>query len=900
MNHPLLNIPSPLAPLRTITFLFTDIEGSSLLWEHHPDAMTSVIEQHDRLLSSICTQKGGYVFKRMGDGICAAFEAPLSALTAAIQIQRALAIEHWENIDSLKVRIGIHTGVAVWRENDYFGQALNRVARIMSAAHGGQILISGVTAELLKDFGSDDWSLRHLGEHRFKGLERSEHLYQVLAENLESQFPFPRTLKEIPNNLPRLTTSFIGRVKELDEVKRLIASHTLLTLVGSGGTGKTRMALEAATDTVADYEDGIWLVELALISDGRHVLEAIAAVFELRSEGNTCLEELLPNYLRSKHLLLLLDNCEHVTAECREVVRKILYHCPKLHIVATSRNPLGVSGEVVWNVPPLELTSRDSRYLRNDPHLVQIISQCDAVQLFAERAVAVKPDFVITSQNALSVAKICARLDGIPLAIELAAARIKVMTAEQIVERLKEGFGFLRSNRNDVLPHQQTLEKLISWSYELLTHKEQLLLSRLAVFSRGRALKAVEAVCSGDGIERDEIIDLIQQLIDKSLLSVEAGPAHESRYTLTETLWEFVRKKFEASEEFYRIQERHLDYFLAYAEEIRPKLLTKDQLRWLEIASAERMNFQKAVEYALVTPSGPEKCLRLVSALERLWEIQGNNLQESLDYARRALERPGAEEPSVFRAEALLAAARLSWCLALNDEARRFYQLGLENYQKHGIEPKVELAQCLLGFIERNDGHLDIAEKIFHSGLAAGKRLHHPLLIATALNGLGTICQDRGDYLSARQYKDESLNFYRQVGDRWVVAIILWSVARAALAQEDVATATNALEELLAIARSFRNRWLVHYALIGFGSLKLFLGKPRQAARILAAAEILKEELGVGSFRITQVEHEHLLRRLREALPADELADIWREGRSTNLKQLIEELEISRKSKGRT
>ncbi len=897
MNHPLLNIPSPLAPLRTITFLFTDIEGSSLLWEHHPDAMASVIEQHDRLLSSLCTQKGGYVFKRMGDGICAAFEAPLSAITAAIQIQRTLAIEHWEGIDCLRVRIGIHTGVAVWRENDYFGQALNRVARIMSAAHGGQILISRVTAELLKDFGSDNWSLRHLGEHRLKGLERSEHLYQVLAESLESQFPFLRTLEEIPNNLPRLTTSFIGRVKELDEVKRLIASHTLLTLVGSGGTGKTRMALEAATDTVADYPDGIWLVELALISDGHHVLEAIAAAFELRSEGNTYLEEVLLNYLRSKNLLLLLDNCEHVTAECTEVVRKILHHCPKVHIVATSRNPLGVSGETVWNVPPLELTALDSRYLRNDPHLIQTISQCDAVKLFTERAITVKPDFAITSQNARSVAKICSRLDGIPLAIELAAARIKVMTAEQIVERLKEGFGFLRSNRADVLPHQQTLEKLISWSYELLTHKEQILLSRLAVFSPGRTLKAVEAVCSGGGIGREEIIDLIQQLIDKSLLSVEDGPAHESRYTLTETLWEFVREKFEASEEFHRIQERHLDYFLAYAEEIRPNLLTKDQLLWLEIASAERMNFQKAVEHALVTPSGSEKCLRLVSALERLWEIQGNNLQESLNYTRRALERPGAEEPSVFRAKALLAAARLSWCLELNDEARRFYQLGLELYQKHGVKPKVELARCLLGFIERNDGHLDIAEKIFHSGLAAGKKLHYPLLTAAALNGLGTICQDRGDYLSARQYKDESLRLYRQAGYRWVVALILWSVARAALAQEDVATATNALEEFLMIARSFRNGRLIYYALIGFGNLKLFLGKPRQAARILATAEALKEELGVGSLGIKQVEREQLVRRLKEALPADELADIWREGRSANLKQLIEELEISRTRK---
>ncbi|PWU10813.1 MAG: adenylate/guanylate cyclase domain-containing protein [Verrucomicrobia bacterium] len=894
MNQPLLTIPSSSVPLGTVTFLFTDIEGSSLLWERCPDAMTSVIEQHDHLLSSLCIQKGGYVFKRMGDGICAAFEAPLSALTAAIQIQRALAIKSWEVIGGLRVRIGIHTGVAVWRENDYFGQALNRVARIMSAAHGGQILISGVTAELLKDFSSDQWSLRHLGEHRLKGLERSEHLYQVLGENLESQFPFPRTLEQIPNNLPRLTTSFIGRLKELDEVKRLIASYNLVTLVGSGGTGKTRMAVEAAIDVVADYPDGSWLVELALISDEDHVLEAIATVLEIRSEGNICFEESLLNYLGPKNLLLLLDNCEHVTTGCAAVVQKILYHCPKVHIVATSRNPLGVAGEVVWNVPPLGLAIPKSRYLGSDPNFVKTISQCDAVKLFAERAAAVRPDFAITPQNALAVAKICSRLDGIPLAIELAAARIKVMTAEQIVERLKEGFGFLRSNRKDVLPRQQTLKKLISWSYELLTQKEQLLLSRLAVFSRGRTLKAVEAVCSGEGIDRDEIIDLIQQLIDKSLIAVEEGPAREVHYILTESLWEFIREKFEASEEFHRIQERHLDYFLAYAEELRPKLLTKDQLRWLGIASAERMNFQKAVEYALVTSSGPEKCLRLVAALERLWEIQGNNLQESLNYTRRALARPEAEEPSIFRAEALLAAARLSWCLELNDEARRFYQLGLELYQKHGVEPKVELARCLLGFIERNDGHLDIAEKLFHSGLAAGKRLRHTLLTAAALNGLGTICQDRGDYFSARQYKDESLKLYRQAGDRWVVAIILWSVARAALAQKDVVTATNALEELLMIARSYRNRWLIHYALTGFGHLKLFLGKPRQAARILAAAETLKEELGLGSVTIKQIEREDLMRRLEKALPPDELADIWHEGRSANLKQLIEELEISR------
>ncbi len=893
MNPIFDHIPSLSVPLGIVTFLFTDIEGSSLLWERSPDAMAAVIARHDQLLTSLCAEKNGYVFKRMGDGICVAFETPLSALTTAIRIQHALAIECWQGIPRLKVRIGIHTGVAVWRENDYFGQTLNRISRIMSAAHGGQILISGLTTELLKDFPSNDWSLRHLGEHRLKGLERPEHLYQVLSKNLESHFAPPRTLEEIPNNLPRLTTSFIGRVKELDEVKRLLESHALLTLVGPGGTGKTRMSLEAATDVVANYPDGAWVVELALIPENHRVLEATTAVFDLRSAGKAGHEEVLLNYLRPKQLLLLLDNCEHVTAGCAELTRKILRHCPKVHVLATSRNPLGVSGEAVWSVPPLGLAISDSQLLEHDPALIEQISHYDAVKLFVDRAVAAKPDFAITPQNALSVAKICFRLDGIPLAIELAAARIKVMTAEQIVERLKRGFGFLRSHQEDVLPHQQTLKKLIDWSYELLTPQEQILLLRMAVFGRGRTLKAVEAVCSGHGIDREEIIDLIQQLIDKSLLSVEEGAAHEPRYTLTETVWEFIREKFEASAEFNRIQERHLDYFLAYAEEIRPKLLTKDQLHWLEVAYAERTNFQRAFEHALVTPSGPEKSLRLVSALERLWEIQGN-LRESLNHARRALERPGADQPTVFRANALLAAGRLCWCLDLNDDARRFYQLSADLYQKHGIEPQTELARCLLGFIERNDGHIDIAEQLFRSGLAAGRRFHHPFLTAVSLNGLGTIAQDRGDYPQARQFKEESLNLYRQVGDRWVLAIILWGVARAALAQEDVCTATNALEELLVTARNFKNRWLIRYALNGFGHLKLFLGKPRQAARILATAEVLGEELGLGSLTIKEAEHENVLHSLRELLPSEELADIWREGRSVNLMQLMEELEITK------
>lgn len=504
------------AQVKVWTFLFTDIEGSTKLWEERPDAMRAALARHDAILRKAIEAHHGRVVKQVGDSFHAVFTGAGDALNAVIEAQQNLMAEDWGAAGPIKVRMALHTGEAEERDGDFFGAALNRCSRMLNAGHGGQTLVSTTAHELLKDTVPPGVSLKDLGEHRLKDLIRQEHIYQVCHPEVPAEFPPLRSLASFAHNLPTQVTSFVGREKEIGEIKELLKSNRLLTLAGAGGVGKTRLSLQVGADLLDDFPDGVWQVELAALSNPGLVPQSVASALGFREEPKRTLTETLVDGLRSKKLLLILDNCEHLVEPCAQLADALLKACPGVRIMTTSREALRVAGEVQWRVP--SLTAPDPTKLPR----VEALTQFESVRLFVDRANAVTPGFAITNQNGPAVAQICWRLDGIPLAIELAAARVKMLSPGQIAERLNDRFNLLTGGSRAALPRQQTLQAAIEWSYDLLSEDEKKLFDRLSVFAGGFDLEAAEEVCSGEGLDKKEVFDLLTHLVEKSLVVAEA------------------------------------------------------------------------------------------------------------------------------------------------------------------------------------------------------------------------------------------------------------------------------------------------------------------------------------------------------------------------------------------
>ncbi len=556
----------PALPSGTVTFLFTDIAGSTQLWEQHPQAMQQALARHDALLRAGIAAHGGAVVKSTGDGLLAVFARATDAVHAALAAQRSLVAEEWGPIGLLGVRMALHTGVTQERDGDYFGPPLNRVARLLAAGHGHQVLLSLATATLVQDQLPSGVSVRDLGERHLKDLARPEHVFQLLVPDLPAEFPPLRALETWPNNLPAPLTSFVGRAQECAAVAELLASQRLVTLTGPGGTGKTRLALHVAADRLEQCSHGVWLVELAPLADPLLVPLAVASVLGLREEAGRPLLTVLTDYLRTRTLLLLLDNCEHLVDACAQLAETLLRSCPQLRILASSRESLGVAGEAPFRVPPLH--TPDPRQL---PEL-EAFAQYEAVRLFTERATSVLPSFRVTSGNMAALAQVCSRLDGIPLALELAAAHVNVLRVEQIAARLDDRFRLLTGASRSAVPRQQTLRALIDWSYDLLSALEQQVLRHLAVFAGGWTLEAAEAVCAGEGLEQERVLDVLSRLVDKSLVQAERVPGQEARYRMLETIRQYALERLAASGEADTIRRRHAEHYLAVAEMAEPHL----------------------------------------------------------------------------------------------------------------------------------------------------------------------------------------------------------------------------------------------------------------------------------------------------------------------------------------
>src|SRR5215217_2338175 len=629
-------------PTGTVTFLFTDIEGSTSLWEHDAPTMQEALARHDEILQNTIEDRGGYVFKTVGDAFCAAFDTATDATEAALAAQRALLEEGWaDEIGSIRVRMALHAGAAEERGGDYFGPPLNRVARLLSAGHGGQILLSHTTQELTRDDLPEGASLRDLGQRRLKDLFRPERVFQLLAPDLPSGFPPLKTLDARLNNLPTQPTPLVGREREVAGVCRLLRGGgvRLLTLTGPGGMGKTRLALQVAADLVDEFEDGVFLVPLAPISDPDLVVPTVARTLDITETSGRTPEEALKDYLRNKEIVLVLDNFEQVV-EAAPLVGELLSACPALKVLATSRTVLRLYGEREFTVPPLELPDP------SHPQPLERLTQYEAVRLFVERAQAAKAGFSVTDENALAVAKICAHLDGLPLAIELAAVRIKLLPPQAILVRLGNRLKLLTGGARDLPERQRTLRATIEWSHELLDEGQKILFARLAVFAGGCTLEAMEAVCDAErDLPLDDPIKGASSLLDKSLLRREEGSEEsEPRFSMLETIREYAQERLEESEAAEEIRRLHAECYLALAEEAEPRLRGPEVVTSLGRLETEHDNMRAALSWSLKSGEA-ELGLRLGVALLWFWSARGY-WSEGARWLEESLAKGGTAEPA--------------------------------------------------------------------------------------------------------------------------------------------------------------------------------------------------------------------------------------------------------------
>lgn len=648
-------------PAGTVTFLLTDVEGSTRLWEQAPAAMPQAIARHYEILDEAIARHGGVrpVEQGEGDSVVAAFTRARDAVAAALDAQRALIAEDWPPGAELGVRMALHTGDAQLRdEGNYFGAAVNRCARLRAIAHGGQLLLSGATAELVADHLPDGAELVNLGVHRLRDLGRAERVFALGHCDLPGGVPPPRSLDQLPNNLPVQVTSFVGRGRELAELTGLLASTRLLTLTGPGGCGKTRLALQLAADTLDRYPGGAWWLELAPLTDPALIESALATAVGVRAlPGQTPLEAAV-THLAADRALVLLDNCEHVLEPCVRIADAVLCGCADVTVVATSREPLGVGGETTWRVPSLSLPPE--RTLQAPRSL----GHSDAVGLFIERAVKVRPNFAVTNDTAPHVAQICHDLGGIPLAIELAAARVRVLSVERIAAGLADRFRLLTGGARGALPRLQTLRASVDWSHALLDDSERTVLRRLGVFHGGFTLDACEEVCADDDLDRYAVLDLLTSLVDKSLVLVEERESL-SRYALLETVRQYALDRLAEVGETDRLRDRHARAFVALVENVEPKLTTDARVG--ELLRADAPNLYAAIDHAAETE--PDTALRLGTCLGYWWALTGR-LVEGPAALTRALDATAGQR-SALRGAALAWRGYLAWFTADVELAER-------------------------------------------------------------------------------------------------------------------------------------------------------------------------------------------------------------------------------------
>jgi predicted ATPase/class 3 adenylate cyclase len=927
-------------PSGTVTFLFTDLEGSTHLLQRLGAARyAEVLETARRLLRAACAQHKGHEVDITGDSSFFAFAQAPEAVAATAQTQRALAAHAWPDETTVRVRMGLHTGTAQVMGDHYIGLDVHRAARIAAAGHGGQVLLSWATCALVESEVPEGIALRDLGEHRLKDLRRAERLYQVVLSDLPSDFPPLNSLDAHPHNLPIQLTSFVGRERELAELKSLLVSSRLLTLTGPGGTGKTRLALRLAAEELESFAAGVWLVELAPLADPALVPHTVAATLGVQDQPGRSILDVLRDFLRAKALLLLLDNCEHLIEACAQLAETLLRAAPGLRILASSREALGIAGETAYRVPSLPVPDPAQP---EQPLDLESLARNDCVRLFVERATAALPPFRLTATNAPAIAEIGRRLDGIPLAIELAAARARVVPPEQIAARLDDRFRLLAGGSRTALPRHQTLLALIEWSHELLTVPERVLLRRLSVFAGGWSLDAAQAVC-GDGLGA-EVLETLAHLVDKSLVDVaEPVDTAEGRYHLLETIRQYARAKLVEAGEAERIRDRHLAYFIHFAEEAEPHLRRAEQLAWMERLEREHGNLRTAPAWALESGKS-DQAVELAGALAYFWVLGGKItegfkwLDEALALSEREQSKKlaaGSYTPTsvekAHRAKALQGAGwvRLATlgvkaahtaveeglCLWRELGDKWWTAVGLENEAliltlagdcqtalarleegvalARQIEDPWPLATCLIRFGDalKPRGEAAAARPYLEEGVALARGLGDKILLSEGLRELGSLYYAEGNLAEAASLTVEALANARAIGSMFHEFLGLFQLVIIACLQSDSAKAKGHSVELWALVKEMGAPLAAGFALLSFGLAACFGGEPGKGARLLAVAGMMFRQQG---WDVMSAEgepvmkvHQQALETARALLGAAAFETAWDEGQHLTPEQAL-------------
>ncbi|HUF37473.1 MAG TPA: adenylate/guanylate cyclase domain-containing protein [Anaerolineales bacterium] len=772
-------------PSGTITFMFTDLEDSTKLWENHPATMQSALARHDEIFSHAIRDHAGEIVKTTGDGFHAAFDSPANALTAAIAAQTTLAAETWDRIEALRVRIGIHTGEAVYRSGDYYGTTLNRAARLMSIGHGGQVLLSAATYQLVVDTVGPEMRIKDLGLHALKGLQRDEHVYQVSLPGLPDEFPPLRSVADRPHNLPLQMTPFFGRERELERLQDLLQRPAVrvVTLLGPGGTGKTRLSIELAGSLLETFADGVFFIPLAAISDPDLVPSAIAQTIGVREGGGLPPIDNLKAYLKEKQILFVLDNLEQVI-DCAAQVAGLLQAAPGLKIAATSRVPLRISGEQEFPVSPLPVPV--------GPGGPDDLLGFESVRLFVSAVQAADPEFVVTAENAAVIADICRRLDGLPLALEIAAARSKLLPLPEILKRVKESLKVLSRRDRDLPARQQTLQAAIDWSYDLLEPEDRIVFARLGAFVGSFTLTAAEKICDPDG--NIDILDSIEVLLDNSLVRRSAQEVEETRFEMLLTIRDFALEKLAESGELDQTRGVHANFFARTSEMLMYRLFSTGATAALYDLELDYGNYRAALDWGLEAPGRLAVSAQIINNINWFWFRHGR-FQEGRAWSEKVLAKTTTGDISVVRGFALTTSALMAMWEADLHTALGYMEEGLEIFQFLEITEGIANASLGAGVVLINQGRDAEAQTHLENVVRLMDEIQFPYFKAIAMVHLANAALGLGKSEEARGWLDQAESIAAQEGDSWLKAFATNNKGEVARVEGDYGRAQAYYEE---------------------------------------------------------------------------------------------------------